>query len=56
MKTTADKQTLTAMSQKYIEVCRQTQTVHKWQLAKQWDLKTVVVISEVMRNKLKNGR
>ena len=27
MKTTADKQTLTAMSQKYIEDCRQTQTV-----------------------------
>ena len=56
MKTTADKQTLTAMSQKYIEGCRQTQTADKWQLAKQWDLKTVVVISEVMRNKLKNCR
>ena len=53
MKTTGDKQT---MGQKYIEVCRQTQTVHNWQLANQWDLKTVVVISEVMRNKLKNGR
>ena len=56
MKTTADKQTLKAMSQKYIEGCSQTQTVDKWQLAKQWDLKTVAVISEVMRNKLKSGR
>ena len=56
MKTTVDKQTLTVMSEKYIEGCRQTQTVDKWQLAKQWDLKTVVVIGEVMRNKLKNCR
>ena len=56
MKTTADKQTLTAMSRKYIEGCRQTQTVDKWQLAQQWDLKTVVVISKIMRNKLKNCR
>ena len=56
MKTKADKQILTAMSQKYIEGCRQTQTVDKWQLAKQWSLKTVVVTSQVMRNKLKNCR
>ena len=31
VKTAADKQILTAMSQKYIEGCRQTQTVDKWQ-------------------------